>query len=110
MDTVAQFFRTTTGWAMLCSFVGGVGVFLPWDVPLFFAPKIGSTLWHGGAISSSFGFLLLYLLATSALQPIPAWRPMVTFAGGAIILVLFNVYAWRVTQQRSRYIRPSAHR
>lgn len=94
MDPVAQFFRSTTAWGMICSFIGGVAVFLPWDVPAFFAPRIGSTLWFGGAISSSFLFLLLYLFATGPLEPIPIWRPIVTFAGAAIILVLFNVYAY----------------
>lgn len=94
MDTVRQFLRTTTGWSMVFAFVGGIGVFLPWAW-WSWSVTIGLTRWYGGAIGLSFLFLLLYLLATSTLQPIPAWRPIVTFTGAGIILVLFIDYAYK---------------
>src|SRR5438876_3229741 len=109
-------FCTITGWAMIFCLIGATTVFMPWgwvipgyeNVPPQAAeifrgfPQIppgahynGLFSWYGVVTCIAYAVLFLFLVATSPLYPVPLWRSILLFLGGAFILLIVSLFLGR---------------
>jgi predicted Ser/Thr protein kinase len=101
-----QLFATTTGWAIILSFVGCLRTLLPWaDLQVPMSNSVFTVMASVNGYETTFGImtalvflvLLLVLLATGFIEPVPRWRPGVLFVAGISCILLPILSAGRLS-------------
>jgi hypothetical protein len=108
LPVVKTFLSSSTGWAIIVGLLGAAAVFIPWAEMLTVRGQLengvihskdlpyhewvyGTRFWHGYPTIFAFYGLVLFLVVTSPIKPVPLWRSIALLLAAAGILVLVAI-------------------